>query len=622
MYEAMTFALVRRGGHPWEPLDLTDVPDTDPPSVRLTEDEPTEFVLRCPEDVQPRLSIQDVELDRPYWQKIGDMVEYRWEPHPSGPPWFLNHFGYCILTVEFLSGLDQKETISYAAVEVFARKPNAERAERILDYLESRMEDVSRSCFNAVHSDINQTEGEVSQSGNIPASVLLQSIADHLQTFTALLPRFRYRKRCRLAPTPKRIKATQAANLTEHSVHWALTHLDALLPVSAPTAGSIAVGGRFYEMDEIETYALTEETNVYENQVIAGYLESVAARLSEVERFCFGQLQALETEGFLALVPPGYGSIFDIKRKVGRKRFGKLLAECVALQRVCAEQSAFWRLHLPVMRTVREMPEVTPGFLATPHYHQAFRQIVAWHGMGRLNLAGERFLYGLRTIDRLYEFYCLFRLVETLREAGWEPVDQELRLPAPRSLESLDWYSRPDNVYTFSRSGERITLFYEPEIGRTPDGPLGLVRTMEGGAGFLPDFVLKFEPGSEGAGAGPPSYLILDAKYVSPYLALNFELTKITMKYLHGIGAPDGGCSPVKGIFVLHPQSFHAAAPGSTYRAYHAKNFDIFSETPAVPILSTIELTPRAGDEPDAIGDATLRRVLRRVLELLRSHQS
>jgi len=622
MYEAMTFSLVRRGGHSWEPLDLTDVPDTDPPSVRLTEDEPTEFVLRCPEDVQPRLSIQDVELDRPYWQKIGDMVEYRWEPHPSGPPWFLNHFGYCILTVEFLSGLDQKETISYAAVEVFARKPNAERAERILDYLESRMEDVSRSCFNAVHSDINQTEGEVSQSGNIPASVLLQSIADHLQTFTALLPRFRYRKRCRLAPTPKRIKATQAANLTEHSVHWALTHLDALLPVSAPTAGSIAVGGRFYEMDEIETYALTEETNVYENQVIAGYLESVAARLSEVERFCFGQLQALETEGFLALVPPGYGSIFDIKRKVGRKRFGKLLAECVALQRVCAEQSAFWRLHLPVMRTVREMPEVTPGFLATPHYHQAFRQIVAWHGMGRLNLAGERFLYGLRTIDRLYEFYCLFRLVETLREAGWEPVDQELRPPAPRSLESLDWYSRPDNVYTFSRNGERITLFYEPEIERAPDGALDLVRTMEGGAGFLPDFVLKFEPGYEGAGAGPPSYLILDAKYVSPYLALNFELTKITMKYLHGIGAPDGGCSPVKGIFVLHPQSFHAAAPGSTYRAYHAKNFDIFSETPAVPILSTIELTPRAGDEPDAIGDATLRRVLRRVLELLRSHQS
>ncbi len=620
MYEAMTFSLVRRGGHPWEPLDLTDVPDTEQPPVRVVEDEPVEFVLRCPEDVQPLLSIQDVELDRPHWQKIGDVVEYRWEPHPGGPPPFLNHFGYCILTIEFLSGVDGKEAVSYAAVEVFARKPNAERAERILDYLESRMEDVSRSCFNAAHPGADHADrgdgGEAPEGGNIPASVLLQSIADHLQTVAALMPRFRYRKRCRLAPTPRRIKAAQAVNLTEHSVHWALTHLDTLLPVGSPTAGSIAVGNRFYEMDEIETYALSEDTNVYENQVIAGYLESIAARLSEVERFCHAQLQALENEGFLALIPPGYGSIFDIKRKVGRKRFAKLLAECAALQRVCADQLAFWRLHLPVTRTVREMPVLTPGFLATPHYHQSFRQVVAWHGLGRLNLAGERFLYGLRTIDRLYEFYCLFRLVETLREEGWEPLGQALRPPAP-GVRGLDWDARPDNVYTFGRGGERITLFYEPEVGRTPDGALDLVRTMEGGAGFLPDFVLKFEA----AQAGRPSYLILDAKYVSPYLALNFELTKITMKYLHGIGAPDGGRSPVRGIFVLHPQSFHSAAPGLPYRAYHAKNFDLFSGTPAVPVLAAVELTPGNGEEPDAAGDAALRRVLGRALELLRDNE-
>jgi len=597
MTEALSLSLLRRGHHPAdsrdpsEPLDLADAPDTDPPPVRVTEDEPVEFVLRCPEDVQPRLYVQDVEMDRPFRQKTADGFEYWWEPHAGGPSWFLNHFGYCILTVEFLSGPDQHESVAYAAVEVFARKPNAERAERILDYLESRMEDVSRSCFNAAHPGADQdADGGAPQTGDVAASVLLQSIA----------------------------------------VHWALTHLDTLMPVGAPTPGSIAVGGRFYEMDEIETYALTEETNVYENQVIAGYLESIAARLSDVERFCLGQLQALESEGFVASVPAGYGSIFDIKRKVGRKRFGKLLAECTALQREAADQSAFWRQHLPVARTVREMPTVTPGFLSSPHYHQAFRQIVAWHGLGRLNLASERFLYSLRTIDRLYEFYCLFRLVETLRESGWEPAGRQRRPPAPSARAGLDWEARPDNVYAFANHrGERATLFYEPEIERAVSGALGentlgLVRTMEGGAGFLPDFVLKFET----AGA-QPSYLILDAKYVSPSLALNFErsrseLTKITMKYLHGIGAPEGGRSPVQGIFVLHPQSFHSAAPGPPFRAYHARGFDLFSETPAVPFLAAVELTPgdeRPQDEPDGdgpeAGDAALRRVLGRALELL-----
>jgi len=647
---SLSLSLIRRARRPddsrdpAEPLDLAAAPDTDPPAVRVTEDEPVEFVLRCPEDVQPRLYVQDTELDRPFRQKTeGGGYEYWWEPHAGAPSWFLNHFGYCILTLEVLP-YDQAEAAapsyvsSYAAVEVFARKPNAERAERILDYLESRMEDVSRSCFNAAHPGAEpEAGGPAPQTGDVPASVLLQAIAGHLETFAAQAPRFRYRKRCRLAPKPARIKASQAANLTEHSVHWALTHLDTLMPVGAPTPGSIAVGGRFYELDEIETYALTEETNVYENQVIAGYLESIAARLSDVERFCLAQLQALESDGFVATVPAGYGSIFDIKRKVGRKRFGRLLAECTALQREAADQSAFWRRHLPVARTVREMPTVTPGFLSSPHYHQAFRQVVAWHGLGRLNLAGERFLYSLRTIDRLYEFYCLFRLVETLRESGWEPSGRQRRLPPPSARAVQDWEARPDNIYAFAgREGERVTLFYEPEIERTAQGTaqgtaggaLGLVRTMEGGAGFLPDFVLKFEPRA----GGRPSYLILDAKYVSPSLALNFErsrseLTKITMKYLHGIGAPEGGRSPVQGIFVLHPQSFHSAAPGPPFRAYHARAFDLFSEAPAVPFLAAVELTPGEehpqeepdgdeGDGPEA-GDAALRRVLGRALELL-----
>ena len=639
MTDALTLSLVRRSRHadgrdPAEPLDLADVPDTDPPAVRVTEDEPIEFVLRCSGDVRPRLYVQDVELDPPFRQMRGDGYEYWWEPHPGGPGWFLNHFGYCILTVEYQSGPDRTESLRYAAVEVFARKPNAERAERILDYLESRMEDVSRSCFNAAHPVAGQDGGEAPESGDIPASALLQAIAGHLQTFAAQTPRFRYRKRCRLAPTATRIKASSAANLTEHSVHWALTHLDALMPIGVPTPGSIAVGGRFYELDEIETYALSEVTDVYENQVIAGYLEGIAARLSDVERFCLGQLGALENEGFIAQVPLGYGSIFDIKRKVGRRRFGKLLAECAALQRECADQAAFWRLHLPVTRTVREMPTVTPGFLASPHYHQVFRQVVAWHGLGRLALSGERFLYGLRTIDRLYEFYCLFRLVETLRESGWEPAGRERRPSAAHTRQRGDWDARPDDVYAFSnRAGERVTLFYEPQIERTPDGALGLVRTMEGGPGFLPDFVLRFEP----ARMGPPSYLILDAKYVSPYLALNFEgsrseLSKITMKYLHGVGAAGGGRSPVQGIFVLHPQDFRAAAPGPSFRPYHAPGFGLFSETPALPMLAAVELTPGAGDEQDGeerggdeqqeggteAGDAALRRVLVRALELLR----
>ena len=603
----LQFFVVHAGGSQ-ELLELTDLPTLEPPTVRITEYDRVGFVLRSTAEVHPWLYIQDLEMETPSRYQTKDCLEYRWEQSA----WFLNHFGYSNLTLDIFT--EQSASAQYASVEVFATKFNEERAEQILSYLESKLEDVTRTCFNATHKRADSAE-----DGDVSISVLLQIIEEHLDVTATLLPYFRDRKRKRVIPVPTQVKATSETYLTEHSVTWVMSHLDTLLPTVHTSPSSIAIGGRFYELDQVETNVLVEETNVYENQVICEYLRNVAVRLFAVEAFYSKQLELVESEGFVAEIPMGFSSISEIKRKFGRKHYGSLRGRCRKLQSVCSDQIAFLQKHIPVSVTVKGMPKLTSGFLAAPHYYQCFQQIVKWYRIGRLNFSGERYLYGLRTVDKLYEFFCLFRLLEAIKHCGWQTVSQEAGPQPMRRQASPEWSANPDSVYILQNTdGNQLTLYYEPVIKRSIDSRTDLVRTSPGGD-YSPDFLIEVQY----AGGMPPTYIVLDAKYVKPNSALYIGrdnrhedyLTKITMKYLHGMGSRRGGASPVKAVFVLHPANFDNAFDTSLFRPYHTQAHHLFSLRPVVPVLGAIEVSPEASD--DAIALEKLASVLKRSIEVL-----
>ena len=123
---------------------------------------------------------------------------------------------------------------------------------------------------------------------------------------------------------------------------------------------------------------------------------------------------ALENYDCVTDIPIGYQCLGEIRKKFGRRHYEKLLAECRELQRMCRSCIHWYDAYLPVKRMIREEPKMTPGFEAYAHYRKVFDKIIQWYRIGKLSLAGDHFLYSLRTLDKLYEFYCLFQIVEAL----------------------------------------------------------------------------------------------------------------------------------------------------------------------------------------------------------------
>lgn len=590
----------------------------------VREDEHISFVLRSSEELtEVALWIQDVADEQSMYRRNAGFHEYFWEPADGKTPFFRNYFGMSEITIEAVRKASSERLMLRGEVEIVATKLNADRAEQLLSYLEEKMEDIVRSCFSATHQ-----KAGTDSSGIMNSAALLQKVRQQLETLTQKLPLFQARKRCRLAPMPSVVDINSVHNLSENSVVWVLSHLDMMTPVAVPSPTSVSIHSRHFDIPKIETDILHEDTDVYENRVIAGYLERVASALTDVESRYRTELRILEANDFAVEIPLGYVSISNIRRKFGRKHFSRLLKECEDLQKTCQKCRSFCSRYLPVRRSIKEMPEMTPGFLALTHYRQTFDLITEWHRLGKISLLGERFLYGLRTLSKLYEFFCLFRIIEALEENGLTLLPSDAGVQDQAQGAKLDWEERPIDHYAFSGpSGNRVDLHYELDVRPPALSQSALVDVVHTGAGkdsrYSPDFLLETTTVK-----GLPAYAVLDAKYTRPNNAMRSvgmdkdytdELSRITMKYIHGIGQRKGGFTPVRALFVLHPQDFYGTN-NNPFRSYHRRDLDIFSDTPIIPALGAIEVTPAVqdGTSPQNSPD-WLARVISRTLYLLRS---
>lgn len=581
--EGASFSLCRDGHE--ERLELAPEPLLQAPRVGVRETERVSFILRTSHPMaRALLWVQDIGLD-PTSERLPigteDLHEYIWAPEDQI---FLNHFGWSNLTIELLT--TQGRQTLYTGLDIFATKLNEDRVRGMLLYLESRMEDITRSCFTATSQ---QTGGSaVGQT----LLVLLQESEHQISRLRSLLPRFQRRKRSRLTPKSVITRVEEATQLTEKSVSWVLSHPDQLVLSSSPVPSSILFGNRYYDIPEVESDTLYEDVNVYENQIIAGYLESLRGRIEEIDRYAEGTQRSVERADYIS-VPTGFASFSRIQKEYEQKFCTRIREKCSVLERMCLDCAMFFEQHLPVTYTLPEMPKMTPGFLSAPHYYEIFEQIVAWYRLGKLTMSGERYLYGLRTLDKLYEFFCLYQTIGALEHEGWR-LDE---VSGPRSQSpELMWDARPAEQYSFVRLGAgKLRLFYEVSIHSRPNTFLSLVvseySVLDARPIYerRPDFLIELITENKSV------FIIMDAKYSTRGVVWKQYLPQLTMKYVHGISSTDGGNSPVVALFVIYPRALGESS--DRYDLFHQPSSDMFSRRPTFPLLGAINVSPNNSNE-------------------------
>ncbi len=518
---------------------------------------------------------------------------------------FLNHFGLSVIAIVYLSDSGTHQVV-YSCVEVLARKLNAENAEKMLECLENSMESITQACFSATSRRFGQNN-EVEK----PPVTILQEITRNLNIIESCLSDFMYSKRSRLLPQKERMSLKEPRAINYSTIHWLLQNVSALTPSTPLDLHAIPLAtNKYYTIDEIEVDVLHNNTDVYENQVTMGFLHEMLATLSAIESYYkkvqddFPILESSEET-----IPVGYQSIEQLRLKFFSRYCEKQLEACYSMKDKLHKIILFFQKNLPVSKHIRGMPKFSQGFLVTTHYRKIFSCVVSWYRLGSPSFEGDKFLLGIKTIDKLYEFFCLFNLIKALEDAGFILSDSkflevvELGPSAPFSK------FQPHNIYWFrNRKGESIKLFYEPHISTSGFGEL--IDTYHDGFGrysrWTPDFLVEYTKEEK------KRYIVLDSKYMNEENAME-QLRVMTIKYLHGIGLKSGGVSPILALFALFPtQKRH----DKKHKFIHNSRFDLFSDNPSLPSLGLLKTL--ISDSFDNM-DGHLTKILVRIIQVMRA---
>ncbi|WYD80242.1 MAG: DUF2357 domain-containing protein [Candidatus Electrothrix gigas] len=555
-------------------LSLSEKDSVSKDTVGVKENEEISFELHSSDRLYaPVLSIGDMEYYSTE-KTHKDIFLYQWN-FDKQKMIFINHFGHCKLTIQYFKSKDDSSAINISTIiDVFAVKFKAEQVKSMLRYLEGRMDDIARTCFSKTHLNTN-----AQNDGTSHARAILQVAESCLKRIEYNLPRFRHKPVSKLSPQEKIQPANKIELITPSSLEWLIQNPEQFALPDPLSAHTIKVRNRLVGIEAMIGEELKEDTDTYENQAIVGLMTNIMNMLQKI-RLNYENL--LLDKHKITEVPDGYESLDAIRQKL----YDQQIKKCDDLQKRCSVCLQFWKQYLPTKKNIRYMPNLTPKFTSQPHYYEIFIQMVEWYRLGKLNIDGEKYLLSLRTLDKLYEFYCLFLILESLEKNNWKLWDSITGQSSTDIKQYDDWQVLPKKRYNFYYKNKRITLQYEPRIKLAKESEGELVCVGGNSKYLSPDFLLRFFDGKT------VNYVVFDSKYMNPSGAIKQLSEKLIPKYIHRIASKSGGISPVKALFALHPKDIKRSYRGVFCHSYYQKPYDMNSDSSIIPTLGTIEVTP------------------------------
>lgn len=349
-----------------------------------------------------------------------------------------------------------------------------------------------------------------------------------LAGYRASFPYIRGHAHSKTVKSETMIDAGKVQRLGHHELVWMARNSEDFYE-TAPGAG-IAVGRNTFSMREIQAQSIKKDFDNRENRAVIAFLDAVCQSLVEVGRKAadavsgmsdmLAQLEAMDESDELVLAKS--------VAKVCAEREIPLVQKTQSMRKEALRILRLYRQALPGVKGVRYKGQArTKVFQEIPAYAALFDLMGKWDRFGRFTLERDGLLLRTYRIDRLYEYYVLYKILDWLDSAGFAPCEST-DMPIGQVVYSLDdpKFSNQDQVanhYTMARGTEKVTLLYEPVCyaDAREEGSNVLHRTSSihtgsaiSGFGFdsywLPDFVLIHEP--EG---GRRSVALFDAKFTT-----------------------------------------------------------------------------------------------------------
>ena len=336
--------------------------------------------------------------------------------------------------------------------------------------------------------------------------------------------------------------------VTLNSFQWLMQNSNQMAEV--PLTSGIQYRGKSYLPSKIKAEVNQKSWDVYENQVVLCFLHTVLtnAKLihSEFDKDVLNEERILTRIN--GSIPKEYRApiitIKSLQISFCRILLDKLADAIKTLQSLYTQYKSLFDVKIAILTS---LPRKTKTFQEIKPYTQVFAIIFRWFNYGEFSLEKERLILQVKTLDKLFEYFCLIELLKLFTERGYQKknVDQ----PAFKFEYSVSdgfYQNEKDvaNTYLLYKDDVELTVYYQPVISASQfQNNIALYRTTKPKVGrpdyYSPDFVLKFM-----AANGKEDYVILDSKFSSRSNIRKFHLPKVMNKYSHEVAAANPQCNP------------------------------------------------------------------------------
>jgi len=560
----------------------------------VKENEAIEFKLVAPIEYECAvLELYEYRIEATRVQKSSEeeLVEFYWIPKQIGgfryEHLFFNYFGLAELTV-LLTKRDGSELITFHPLEVLASKMTGDAVEQMFEFLASISGEALHSVFSATRHGVGFEEGSVSPSFT---QERLELAAEQLQQ---KLPNIIQGPITRLVPEQRLISPSGAEELDEGSLGWLLENLHVLSETDNPEAAHLYYDSDLYSARKLQIPVLANNTDLYENQVIHGYVSLLLHEAqSLISQYMIGFEDKTKSQ---RQHPQGYTSFFTKVARFKNLLVGGQIKRCEALVDSLKHIKVALEKHLPVTRQIRNRPIITPKVRVNHAYRELYIDLIRWHEKGQVDWSAFENLFAIQSVPLLFEAYCYFRTAQILNEHFTEySSEQNTKTGELETLfidevgnelwlrrEPIYWMTGHNKSFgdTFVNS-EGWTVIHDRIKSRGQTGP---------NCRRSPDIAIEVQSPN-----GQPSLILMDAKYTNKNKALSDYLPELTMKYAHGIHHISSGNPVVTSLTILHP------AEDGIFRSFHHSEYGVFGTTPVTPNLQCLGVIVGKGRESDLL---------------------
>lgn len=360
----------------------------------------------------------------------------------------------------------------------------------------------------------------------------LQLAEQIVNCYRNCLPYFRNSPKHSVSKVYEMKKYSELRKFTQKDLTWLSHNLKQLSLCDSHTA--IEYDGDYYLPLNVMSERKKFNYDIYENRIIISFLKYLVSDIYKLkeelekevinEEQVYRKLQGISLNGY-------HAPIITVKR-MQSQYMRTVLEKTKQLLQVLEQLFYLYHDCLPcAVINFPGKPRRTKIFQEIKPYRIIYDMLIKWFEFGEIGLEKDKIIFRVKTMDKLFEYYCLQQLLRMLAEQEFtiDNLSAGVKFYEYKVEDSIyDNEMEVANTYILKRNDWNINLYYQPVVfSEGYQNGLGVYRTTITSRSryYTPDFIMEFSNGIN------KHYVIFDSKYSNRKNILKYHMKDCIMKY-------------------------------------------------------------------------------------------